>query len=280
MFKVNEVLAFLSRSLYMKRFTIKKTISVVAASVLLITSSSVFAQANINTNECNLTLNNDLSISPDHVRIIEDDETIVDIYNDKLLFINGEMIDLDNQEQQMIVEYATYIRNAVPEVTAIALEAVTLAFDGLNNGLGNMVDIQQSEYKFDALKTKIKQKYQSGEGQYTITKGELNSDIQDEEIELLVEEIMEDMVPNIVGGLLTNIGQAISNGEDININLDADFERQIDERSELIELKASAFCHKMKKLDELEQTLISRDPIFEYLDLIDIDYNKASNEYK
>lgn len=264
----------------MKKNTIKNTLSLIAASFMLISCSSAFAHTNINNSQCNLTLNNDLSVSPEHLRIIEDDETIVDIYQDNILFINGEIVDLDSQEQKMIVQYATYIRNAVPEVTEIAVEAVSLAFEGLNNSLGEMVDIKQAEYKFDALKTKIKQKYQSRDGQYTIKKGELNSDIQDEEIESLIEDIIEDMVPNLVGGLLTTIGQAIADGGDIEIDLDQDFEREIDQKAELIELKANAFCHKMKALDELEQTLESRDPIFEYLDLIDIDYNKVGNEYK
>jgi hypothetical protein len=250
-----------------------------AALFMFLSSLFVFSSATVlahdEENQCNLSLNNDLSVTPDHIRIIEDDETLVDIYQDKMLFIKGEKMHLTNKQKKMIFEYSTFIRRALPEVTEIAVEAVGIAFEGLNAALGELVNMDEHEDKFKLLQQKINGKYQGSEGSYSITKGDFNIEIDDEEIDVLVEDLVEDMVPSLIGGLISGIGQAIASGEDIDIELDDmgdKVEREIEAKSELIEVRADAFCNKMKRLDKLEQKLIDSNSDFEDLDLLEIEH--------
>jgi len=251
----------------------KAALSMLLSSLFVFNSAAVIAHEE--ENQCHLSLNNDLSVTPEHIRIIEDDETLVDIYKDNILFIKGEQMNLNDQQKTMLLEYSTSIRNAVPEVTKIAVDAVGLAFEGINIALGDLVDMDDHKDKFKELQEKIHDKYQGNEGNYSITKGEFNVEIDDEEIDVLVEELVEDMVPNLIGGLISGIGQAIASGEDIDIELDDmgdKIEREIEAKAELIEVRADAFCNKMKSLDKLEQKLIASNSDFADLDLLEIDH--------
>jgi hypothetical protein len=251
----------------------KTALSLLVSALLLMNASNAFAHDD-HENQCNLSLNNDLSVTPEHIRILEDDETLVDIYKDNILFIKGEQMQLNDKQQKMIVEYSASIRNALPEVTQIAVDAVGLAFEGLNVALGELVDMDDHEDKFKLLQQKINDKYQGSEGSYSITKGDFNIEIDDEEIDVLVEDLVEGMVPSLIGGLISGIGQAIASGEDIDIELDdigEKVEREIEAKAELIEVRADAFCKKMKIVDKLEQKLVDSNSDFEDLDLLEIE---------
>ncbi|GHB74661.1 hypothetical protein GCM10008107_25180 [Psychrosphaera saromensis] len=248
-------------------------LSILLSGLLVFNSSAVMAHDE--ENQCNLSLNNDLSVTPEHIRIIEDDETLVDIYQDNILFIKGEQMNLNDEQQKMIVEYSTSIRKALPEVTKIAVDAVGLAFEGLNIGLGELVDMDEHEEKFKQLQQKINDKYQDNEGSYSVTKGDFNIEIDDEEIDVLVEDLVEGIVPSLIGGLISGIGQAIASGNDIDIELDdigEKVEREIEAKAELIEIRADAFCNQMKSLDKLEQKLINSNSDFKDLDLLEIEH--------
>ena len=251
----------------------KAALSMVFSSLFVFNSATVIAHEE--DNHCDVSLNNDLSVTPEHIRILEDDETLVDIYQDKMLFIKGEQIQLNDKQQKIIIEYSTSIRSALPEVTQIAVDAVGLAFEGVNIALGDLVDMDDHEDKFKLLQQKINDKYQDSEGSYSITKGDVNIQIDDEEVDVLVEDLVEDMLPSLIGGLISGIGQAIASGEDIDIELDnigEKVEREIEAKAELIEVRADAFCNKMKDFDKLEQKLIDSSSDFEDLDLLEIEH--------
>ena len=102
----------------------------------LISSAGVMAHGVDFERQCDLELNNELNITPKHILIKEADETIVDIYNDEVIFINGDQVTLDNEQQKMVTEYSLALRAAVPQVAEIAVDAVEVAFEGINAGLG------------------------------------------------------------------------------------------------------------------------------------------------
>lgn len=246
------------------------------STLLFTNASNVFAHDDdVNQgeeNQCNLSINSDLSVSKEHVRIIKNDETVIDIYQDKAVFVKGEQIELTSTQQAMVMDYSVSIRNSVPEVTEIAMEAVGLAFEGVNIALGEFVDLDENEEKFKQLQQKINKKYQSDDGSFTVTEGDFGMNIDDEEIDALVEEMVEDMVPDLVGGLLSTIGKAMVTGGDIDSEFDGleqRIESEIEAKADLIEVKADAFCQKMKRLNTLEQELISIDSHFDLLEIED-----------
>lgn len=236
-------------------------------------SSAAFANVHLDTDSCDIELNYDLTISPEHIRIIDQDETMVDIYKDKILFLRGEQIQLNQNQQVMITQYATHIRNAIPEVTEIAVEAISMAYEGINLALGNHADMSETQEKFSDLENKLKQKFESKDGHYSFKQGSFNTSIEDEAVDELVEDIVSDVVPQLVGGILSNIGIAMMSGEsdlseleDIGENI----EKEMELRGESIEQRAEEFCLSLKKVDELEQALLASNSQFIYLDLLNL----------
>jgi hypothetical protein len=229
--------------------------------------------------QCNVELNYDLTITPKHILIKDNDETIADIYNNNVLFIRGEQVDLNDMQTKWLTDYSTSLRTSVPEVAEIAVEAVEVAFEGINSALGRFSDMSSTRVKFDELKDRINQKFNEQEGYYSFKNGNFTSDIDDETIDDMVEEIVEDMVPSIIGNLLANIGTAIASGEtsfEELDNLDEEIEAAIEERVEVIEVKAQRFCDKLKRVDDIEASLVASNNKLIYLDLISIQQHKSN----
>lgn len=255
-----------------------RNISLVTAAVM---STSAFSNVhmdnvNINTDQCDITLNYDLTISPDHILIIEDDETMIDIYNDKMLFIKGEKIDLSPEQQTMVSNYANSLRSTIPEVSGIAVEAIGIAYEGINAAFGDHIDTESTREKFDELESRITEKYNSQNGHYNFSQGNFNTNINDDEVDVLVQDLIQDIVPQLIGGIMANVSKAMMSG-------DADFsefdnigdrvDQEIEARADELEERAEAFCYSLKEVDELEHDLVASNTKFIYFDLLNLKQN-------
>lgn len=249
-----------------------KLAKVALATTLLISANSYAVNISFE-DKCEIELNRDLAITPKHILIQENDETIVDIYQDEMLFIRGNQVELSDKEAKLLKRYSTSIRQSVPEVAELAVEAVEIAFDGINTALGQFADMQQTEEKFDQIKDTIRAKFNRADGHYNFSNGNFTTSMDGSGIDQMAEELVEDMVPQIVGGVLANIGAAIAKGEanfeDLE-NLDEKIERAIEGKAEKIEEKAERFCGRLKEVDEIEDSLIASNRQLVELDLISI----------
>ncbi len=236
-------------------------------------SSSAFAHIELANEQCDVSLNYDLSVSPEHIRIIDNDKTMIDIYKDQLLFVKGDQIELSAAEQKLIGDYSASIRQAVPEVAKIATEAVSIAYHGINTALGQHVDLAETETRFNELKNKIDEKFNSKNGHYSFYQGEFNTNADNKELEMMVEDIVEDMVPKLIGSLMMNIGSAMSNGEtsfkDLE-NLGDRIEQEIEGKAEALEQRANRFCNQLKQVDKMEEQLVAVNSKFAYFDLLKV----------
>lgn len=236
-------------------------------------SSSAFAHINISTDQCDIELNYDLSISPQHIRIIENDETMIDIYNDEILFVKGDQIDLTPTQQTLVSKYADNIRQSVPEVAQIATEAVGIAYQGINAAMGDRVDLTDTKEKFDEIEQRINAKFNNDNGHYRFNQGNFSTDSDNREIEVMVEDMVEEMIPKLVGSLMMNIGSAMAGGEtsfsDLE-NLGDRIEAEVEERAQVLEKKAEAFCGRLKEVDEMERELVAQNSNFAYFDLLKV----------
>lgn len=242
-----------------------------AAPLLFAASTSVMAiDVNID-NECEIDLNANLTITPEHILIKEDDETLIDIYQDQMVFVRGELVDLNASDTALVQEYASTLRNSVPEITAIALTAVEAAFEGINAGLGDLGNMDGIRDAFDEVKYQIEYSYEQANGYYSFTDGEFTLGQNNQDIEHAIEGVMEEIMPSLIGNLLTQVGTAMASG-------DADFssfddlgeriETEVEARTAVIEEKAYAFCKKLEKANDLETQLIAKNPELKDLDLL------------
>lgn len=246
------------------------TLSLISAAIM---SSSAFAKISMSNEQCDVELKHDLSISPEHIRIIDQDKTVIDIYRDKMLFIEGEQVDLTGAEQQLVSDYASNVRSSVKDVASIATEAVSIAYQGISVALGDHVDLSETQEKFSELEQRINEKFDPATGHYSFTQGEFNSRIDNSEIDAMVEEVVEDMVPRLIGSLMMNIGSAVANGNtDFSQfeNIGDKIEKEVEARAENLEGKAKLFCQKLRKMDALEEQLVAVNTNFTHFDLLTI----------
>ena len=196
---------------------------------------------------------------------------MIDIFKDTRLFVRGDQITLSPEQQELVTEYSKSIRRAVPQAGELAVQAVSLAYEGIQAALGDHVDLSNSREKFDRLEQRISEKFNNDSGHYSFRQGEFSFDNNNEEIDVMVEEIVEDMVPQLIGGLLSNIGQAMANGDDDFSsleNLGENIEQEIEGRAEEIEKSADEFCYSLKKVDDLETELVASNDNFSYFDVL------------
>jgi hypothetical protein len=241
----------------------------------LLNSAPTYAHSGqVNIDSCDIKLNHDLSISPDHIRVIEDSQTVIDIYQDNMVFYKGNEVELTPSQQQIVVEYSKAIRSSIPEVVDIAVDAIGIAYDAIEVSLGRFGDLSDNKVKFEEMQRLIKEKYHSQNGHFNFKNGDLNIDIEENgELEHLIEEVVEDALPSIIGGVLANIGSAIASGDTEFSDLDRlgdDIDKEIELRAEEIEIKADAFCHNIKAVDDMEEKLVAMDTRFQYLDVLTV----------
>lgn len=248
--------------------------SVIASSLFYTSAAS--ADASPSKNSCDLELNNELLITPKHILIKENDETLIDIYEDKMVFIKGDMVTLSKSQQKLVHEYAAMLRKSIPEIGEIAIEAVDLAFQGIQAAFGPIEGNQKINAKFKEVKQKIKQRYEDSDGYYSFSEGNFNHHIDGNGIDESIEEIMEEMIPVFIGGLISNIGNSIANGGNSLENLDnigERIEQEIEAKSDHIEQKAHQFCESLKVADGIENELVASDSNLKHFDLLNIKYN-------
>lgn len=236
-------------------------------------SSSAFAHVNISADQCDIELNYDLSISPQHIRIIENDQTMVDIYKDKVLFVKGDQIELTPEQQELVTSYAGHIRESVPEVAMIATEAVGVAYQGISAAMGSHVDLTGTQEKFAEIEKKITDKFNNDKGNYHFSHGNFQMNAESEEVEMMVEGIVKEMIPKLVGSIMMNIGSAMAGGEasiDDLENLGDRIEKEVEQRAQAIEEKADAFCRRLKQVEKMEKELVAQNKHFAYFDLLEI----------
>jgi len=247
--------------------------SLALAATLVMVASQTHAHNLSFDNHCDLSLNNELTITPQHILISQDDKTLIDIYKDEQIFLRGEQLDLSPEQQKLVTQYAQTLRNAVPDVVEIATEAVDVAFEGVNAGLGSMINMEENRQHFDQIKQRIAEKYDGNNGHYRFSDGNFSTDIDGTGIDEAVDELVEDMLPKIIGSVLAQVGTSMAQGDmDFSQfdNLDQRIDLAIDERAHALEKKADAFCRKLKAADEIEETLLASDLKFAELDLLHI----------
>ena len=245
----------------------------IAAPALLVSSATFAHNDGIVTEQCDVTFKNKVSITPEHILVIKGNQTIYDIYNNDTIFYKGEQIKLNASDKELVSRFSSETRSLIPTITEIALEAVGIAFDGINAGLGQFGDSTKLDSKLANVKERLEEKFANQDGHYTFEEGSFNMDFADEELDKAIGEVVEQALPSVIGGVFQMLGAAIANGDtDFTEleNLEANIEQEIEARAELLEEKADIVCDKVEELVFLEKQIQAAHPDLADFDLIDV----------
>ena len=231
--------------------------------ILLLLSSFVNAGSN-----CEVSLDYGVVVSEQQIRVIgEGGRAVYQINHPAQLIVQGEWIDLDEQQVLELTALSVGIHQVVPKMILLANEGVGLAIETIEQVYSGLVKDDKSQKKLQKslhrVQISVKEKFIRANDNFDMGPGNLEqvNDLVDREFEEQLEEAMS----TSVGGILSAIGGLVANGEvsegkiaDIANKLE-DIGEKIDQnvgpKAETLKLKAQWFCNKFKELDKAEDRL-------------------------
>ena len=229
----------------------------------ILASSSVLAH----DNSCDADLNGGVSINNAVVEFSKNKKPLYKIVDDEYLFVDGESVELNNYQQELVTKYSKNIKALVPEIKNVALEGMDLAVDGVNLafnellGEGNDLGRDLTESLND-IRVELNENLSLEKGLYVDEDGFSGEDILGDDFEERVEEVMENAIKNSMGTLLIAVGQEmLFSGGDMDAfeqrmeNFGQQIEHEMETRSEALERDAHKLCESLVAIDQQEEQL-------------------------
>lgn len=231
--------------------------------ILLLLSCSVDADS-----DCEVTLDYGVVVSEQQIRVIgHGGRAVYQINHPSQLIVQGEWIELDEQQKLQLTELSTGIHQVVPKMILLANEGVELAIETIEQVYSGLVKDDKSQKKLQKslhrVQMSVKEKFIRANDNFYMGPGSLEqvNDLVDRELEEQLEEAMS----TSVGGILSAIGGLVANGEGSEEKI-ADIAKQLENmgddlgqtvapKAETLKLKAQWFCNKFKELDKAEDRL-------------------------
>ncbi|MBU2926423.1 DUF2884 family protein [Colwellia sp. 1_MG-2023] len=238
---------------------------------ILLICTSLFS-FNSAAKQCSVNFNYGVIIDPNHIRIIDRSRTIVQINDEKQLFVEGREIALTNEQVALIQKFSLGIRAQVPEIVSIAIEGVDIGLKAVNKAIAsltgeNSASQQKIQARFDELKWRVRTRFNQSANNYYIAPQDFADfdDIFTGEFEQEIEEIISDSI----GTILLAVGEAMisdnsdDNGSEQRLStfdnrmdtMGKDLELEISAGATALKNKAEQFCFKLTELAEIEKKI-------------------------
>ncbi|MEP0356664.1 MAG: YggN family protein [Paraglaciecola sp.] len=230
---------------------------------------------------CEVSLNYGVVVTDEQIRVLGEHGRVVYQVNEPAqLFVRGEWIDLTPEQEADLANLSHGIHKVVPKMILLANEGVELAIETIEQVYGGLVKDDKSQKKLqkslERVQSSVKEKFIRSNDTFYMGPGKLEqvNDLVDREL----EEQIENAISTSVGGILSAIGGLVASDqtseekiEEIVRNLEgvgADIEQSVGPKVETLKLKAKWFCHKFKKLDNLEDRLRASIPELQPYDVL------------
>lgn len=222
--------------------------------------------------ECDMAFRHGILISPEQIRILTDGRTQYQINNDNQLFVQGQWLELPEQDTALLKQYSQGMRRFVPQVVGIAVDSVEVGLSTIENmlvGVGNPAQQQEWQALVRETTYQLMSRFvRSGEHFYLAPQSlnEMDSFLHGE-----LKENLNLLAKNTVGAVWQALRNALRQTDDnfeqhemqdwqavealmekINSNLDA--------KAEEMESKSVLFCQRLRELDHIETQLQQRVP--------------------
>ncbi|MCP4991906.1 MAG: YggN family protein [Colwellia sp.] len=240
-----------------------------------------------NAQQCSINLNYGVIIDPKHIRIVEKGQTKVQINNTAQLFIRGTEVTLTNEQQILLTNFSTGIRQQVPEIVSIAIEGADISLKAVNEVVAgltgeNSTSQQKVQAKFDELKWRIRARFNQSANNYYIAPQDLND--FDEMFTGEFEQEIEAMISTSIGSILEAVGESILTDSDESeygsearittfddrlTSISKGLEIEVSERAKALDKKVALYCQKLANLDAIEAQLHQAIPTLKDYNLID-----------
>jgi hypothetical protein len=222
--------------------------------------------------ECNMAFAHGILIAPEHIRIMQNNRTHVQINADEQLFIRGEWVTLNAEETALLQRYSQGLRKFVPEIVSIAVDGVELGLSSIEamfTGIGSSA--QQAEWRELVRETTFQwmSRFVRTNEHFYLAPQSLN------ELDYFLHGELKPQLDNLARHTVGAVWGAL---RDALRHSDNNFERSdnqewqavgalvnkinsgLDAKAVELEEKSALFCQRMQELDEIELLLQQRVP--------------------
>lgn len=230
--------------------------------------------------ECTMAFAHGIIIAPDHIRILQNNRTHVQINADRQLFIRGEWITLTDEDTVLLQQYSHDLRKFVPEIVSIAVDGVELGLSSIEamfTGIGSKA--QQAEWRELVRETTFQwmSRFVRTNEHFYLAPQSLN------ELDYFLHGELKPQLDNLARHTVGAVWGAL---RDALRHSDSNFERSdnqewqsvgqlvdkinlgLDAKAVELEEKSALFCQRMQALDEIEQQLQQRVPALVNYDVV------------
>jgi len=216
---------------------------------------------------CDVDINGGIRISESSIDFLKNDELLYQITASGSLNINNNDIFLDDEQQEVVTEYAHEIRALVPQVKNLAIDALTLASDGVNLAFTELLGPQNTlgaelQVYFNDISDEIEQSFASNKPIHFNENGFSGTEFFGEDFEQRIESAVEETVQKSIGSLMIAIGQELLFSEEGVESFEAKMERfgnkiatEMEIRASKVESNAQALCFAITNIDNIEEKL-------------------------
>ncbi|HET7843103.1 MAG TPA: DUF2884 family protein [Xanthomonadales bacterium] len=176
------------------------------------------------------------------------------------LLVDGKAIALSRADADRIAEYEATIRELVPEVKAIATEAIEIAFTAVNEvarTFATDADLARVTAKLEQARAKVSSHVDASFD---------HEPWDDAQFEKMIETTVTDLVPEIAATAASSAVYAALSGDESKVReieakaerLERTIEEQVERRADALEKRAESLCPIVEGLDEIETQLALR----------------------
>ncbi len=237
-------------------------------SALVLAATSAFAESE----RCNIDSDYDVALSPDAITFSRDDGAPRSVVmHDGSLLVDGREAALTDADRERVRQFERDARALVPEVRAITMDAVDIAFTAMAEvARGLAPDNTTLQTKLETSRAELIAEFDQPEGHFKI---------DEDAVAASVTRLVGEITPTLIGEITTAALSAAFSGDESKArelerraeNMEADIEAKVKVRADALEARADTLCPKFVALDALDDALAYRLDDGSALDLLRAD---------
>lgn len=174
------------------------------------------------------------------------------------LSVDGFEAALDAADRERVQQFEHDARALVPEVRAIALDAVEIAFAAMTEvAHGLAPDNPKLHEQLDRARADLVTQFDQPDDHFHI---------DEDAIEASVERLIGEITPTLIGEVTTTAIAAALSGDESKVNeieqraerMEQEIEAKVEARAQALEARADELCPRIAALDELDDALAYR----------------------
>lgn len=241
-----------------------------AALLCPLAPAAALAGSGVSIDSCSIESDYDLRLGREGITLRRDDGQPAEVrLQGQRLWIDGSEVALSAADRRTVAAMQAEVDALLPEVRAIAIDAVGIAVAALTQVAGTLggADGEELAQRMTSMERAFVERLDD-----ELAKGSWDSAAMESEIEALVAELAPQLAGNIAA---LAVRAALSGDEaaarDIERRAEAmerTLEAEMKQRSAALEARAEALCPRLERLDELEEALELRLADGSRLDLV------------